>query len=72
MRHTFKRNVDDLPIDVGPGTQWIVCIEFKNGKGEPPCFTDSFNFNSQPNRTISDADYIRGKTNFFFFCNILN
>ena len=23
LRHTFKWNVDDLPQDVGPGTQWI-------------------------------------------------
>ena len=35
VRHTFKWDVDDLPQDVGPGTQWIACIEFKNGKGEP-------------------------------------
>ena len=39
VRHTFKWDVDDLPQDVGPGTQWIACIEFKNGKGEPSCFT---------------------------------
>ena len=59
VRHTFKWDVDDLPQDVGPGTQWIACIEFKNGKGEPSCFTDSFNSNSQPDRITLDADYIR-------------
>ena len=59
VRHTFKWDVDDLPQDVGPGTQWIACIEFKSGKGEPSCFTDSFNSNSQPDRITLDADYIR-------------
>ena len=39
-----------MPRDVGPGTQWIACIEFKNGKGEPSCFTDTFNSDSQPDR----------------------
>ena len=39
VKHTFKFNNNDLPNDVGPGTQWIACIEFKNGKGEPSCFT---------------------------------
>ncbi|HYJ00884.1 MAG TPA: hypothetical protein VEW92_01605, partial [Nitrososphaeraceae archaeon] len=37
VKHTFKFNNDDLPRDVGPGTQWVACIEFKNGKGEPSC-----------------------------------
>ena len=32
LRHTFKWNVDDLPQDVEPGTQWISCIELKAGK----------------------------------------
>ncbi|HZL22833.1 MAG TPA: hypothetical protein VFC05_05880 [Nitrososphaeraceae archaeon] len=59
VRHTFKWDVDDLPQDVGPGTQWIACIEFKNGKGEPSCFTDTFNSDSQPDRITLDADYIR-------------
>jgi hypothetical protein len=59
VKHTFKFNNNDLPNDVGPGTQWIACIEFKNGKGEPSCFTDSFNSNSQPDRITLDADYIR-------------
>ena len=59
VRHTFKWDVDDLPQDVGPGTQWIACIELKSGKGEPSCFTDSFNSNSQPDRITLDADYIR-------------
>ena len=59
VRHTFKWDVDDLPQDVGPGTQWIACLEFKSGKGEPSCFTDSFNSNSQPDRITLDADYIR-------------
>ena len=39
VKHTFKFDNDDLPQDVGPGTQWIACIELKNGKGEPSCFT---------------------------------
>ena len=59
VKHTFKWDVDDLAQDVGPGTQWIACIEFKSGKGEPSCFTDSFNSNSQPDRITLDADYIR-------------
>jgi hypothetical protein len=59
VKHTFKWDVDDLPQDVGPGTQWIACIEFKNGKGEPSCFTDTFNSDSQPDRITLDADYIR-------------
>ena len=59
VKHIFKFDNDDLPQDVGPGTQWIACIEFKNGKGEPSCFTDSFNSNSQPDRITLDADYIR-------------
>jgi hypothetical protein len=59
VKHTFKWDVDDLPIDVGPGTQWIACIEFKSGKGEPSCFTDTFNSDSQPDRITLDADYIR-------------
>ena len=59
VKHTFKWDVDDLPIDVGPSTQWIACIEFKSGKGEPSCFTDTFNSDSQPDRITLDADYIR-------------
>ncbi len=59
VRHTFKWDVDDLPQDVGPGTQWIACLEFKSGKGEPSCFTDTFNSNSQPDRITLDADFIR-------------
>ena len=59
VKHIFKFDNDDLPQDVGPGTQWIACIEFKNGKGEPSCFTDSFNSNSQPDRITLDADYTR-------------
>jgi hypothetical protein len=59
VKHTFKWDVDDLPNDVGPGTQWIACIEFKSGKGEPSCFTETFNSNSQPDRITLDADYIR-------------
>ena len=59
VRHTFKWDVDDLPQDVGPGTQWIACIEFKSGKGEPSCWTETFNSESQPDRITLDADYIR-------------
>ena len=59
VKHTFKFDNDDLPNDVGPGTQWIACIEFKSGKGEPSCFTDTFNSDSQPDRITLDADYIR-------------
>ena len=59
VKHIFKFDNDDLPQDVGPGTQWIACIEFKNGKGEPSCFTDTFNSDSQPDRITLDADYIR-------------
>jgi hypothetical protein len=59
VKHTFKFDVDDLPQDVGPGTQWIACIEFKNGNGEPSCWTDTFNSDSQPDRITLDADYIR-------------
>ena len=59
VKHTFKFDIDDLPQDVGPGTQWIACIEFKNGKGEPSCWTDTFNSESQPDRITLNADYIR-------------
>ena len=59
MKHTFKFDNDDLPQDVGPATQWIACIEFKNGNGEPSCWTNTFNSESQPDRITLDADYIR-------------
>ncbi|HET7643309.1 MAG TPA: hypothetical protein VFK40_07360 [Nitrososphaeraceae archaeon] len=59
MKHTFNRNEDDLPTDVGPGTQWIVCIEFKSGKGELSCWIETFNSDSQQDRITLDADYIR-------------
>ena len=59
VKHTFKFDNDDLPQAVGPGTQWIACIEFKSGKGEPSCWTDTFNSNSQPDKITLDADYIR-------------
>ena len=59
VKHTFKWDVDDLPQDVGPSTQWIACIEFKNGNGEPSCWTDTFNSESQPDRITLDAEYIR-------------
>ena len=59
VKHTFKWDVDDLPQDVGPGTQWIACIEFKSGKGEPSCWTETFNSDSQPDRITLDADFIR-------------
>ena len=59
VKHTFKWDVDDLPQDVGPGTQWIACIEFKSGKGEPSCWTETFNSETQPDRITLDADYIR-------------
>ena len=35
VKHTFKFDNDHLPQNVGPRTQVIPCIEFKNGKGEP-------------------------------------
>ncbi|HET9773852.1 MAG TPA: hypothetical protein VFP25_02600 [Nitrososphaeraceae archaeon] len=59
VKHTFKFDVDDLPSNVGPGTQFIVCIEFKSGAGEPSCWTDTFKSESQPNRVTLDADFIR-------------
>ena len=59
VKYTFKFDNEELPNDVGPGTQWIACIEFKNGKGEPSCWTDTFNSDSQPDRITLDADYIR-------------
>jgi len=59
VKHTFKFHNDDLPQAVGPGTQWIACIEFKSGKGEPSCWTDTFNSDSQPDRITLDTDYIR-------------
>ena len=59
VKHTFKFDNEDLPQDVGPGTQWIACIEFKSGKGEPSCWTETFNSDSQPDRITLDADYIR-------------
>ena len=59
VKHTFQFDNDDFPNDAGPGTQFIVCIEFKNGKGEVSCWTDTFKSESQPNRVTLDADYIR-------------
>ena len=49
VKHTFKFDNDDLPNDAGPGTQFIVCIEFKSGVGEVSCWTDTFKSESQPN-----------------------
>ena len=59
VKHTFQFDNDDFPNDAGPGTQFIVCIEFKNGKGEVSCWTDTFKSESQPSRITLDADYIR-------------
>jgi hypothetical protein len=59
VKHTFQFDNDDFPVDAGPGTQFIVCIEFKNGKGEVSCWTDTFKSESQPARITVDADYIR-------------
>ena len=59
VKHTFHFDNDDFPTDAGPGTQFIVCIEFKNGKGEVSCWTDTFKSESQPSRITLDADYIR-------------
>ena len=59
VKHIFKFDNDDLPNDAGPGTQFIVCLEFKNGKGEVSCWTDTFKSESQPARITLDADYIR-------------
>ena len=59
VKHTFHFDNDDFPTDAGPGTQFIVCIEFKNGKGEVSCWTDTFKSESQPARITLDADYIR-------------
>jgi hypothetical protein len=59
VRHIFKWDVDDLPQNVGPGTPWMACIEYKNGKGGASCFNDSFNSETQPDRITLDADYIR-------------
>jgi hypothetical protein len=59
VKHTFKFDNDDLPNDAGPGTQFIVCIEFKSGAGEVSCWTDTFKSESQPSRITLDADYIR-------------
>jgi hypothetical protein len=59
VKHTFEFDKDDLPSDPGPGTQFIVCIEFENGDGEPSCWTDTFKSESQPARVTLDVDYIR-------------
>ena len=59
VKHTLKWDNDDLPNDAGPGTQFILCLEFKSGKGEVSCWTDTFKSESQPNRVTLDADYIR-------------
>ena len=59
VKHTFEFDNDDLPNDAGPGTQFIVCLEFKSGKGEVSCWTDTFKSESQPSRITLDADYIR-------------
>ena len=59
VKHTFHFDNDDLPNDAGPGTQFILCLEFKSGAGEVSCWTDTFKSESQPNRVTLDADYIR-------------
>jgi hypothetical protein len=59
VKHTFKLDNDDFPNSAGPGTQIITCIEFKNGKGEPSCYTDTLKSESQPYRVTLDVDYIR-------------
>ena len=59
VKHTFHFDNDDLPNDAGPGTQFILCLEFKSGAGEVSCWTDTFKSDSQPNRVTLDADYIR-------------
>ncbi|HEY6658012.1 MAG TPA: hypothetical protein VIZ62_05750 [Nitrososphaeraceae archaeon] len=59
VKHTFKFDNDDFPNSAGPGTQIITCIEFKNGKGEPSCYTDTIKSESQPYRVTLDVDYIR-------------
>ena len=67
VKHTFKFDNDDLSQNIGPGIQVITCIEFKNGKGEPSCLTDSFKSESQPIRITMKADYIRDDLPFFIF-----
>ena len=59
VKHTFQFDNDDFPNSAGPGTQFIVCLEFKSGKGEVSCWTDTFKSESQPARVTLDADYIR-------------
>ena len=59
VKHTFKFDNDDFPNSAGPGTQIITCIEFKNGKGEPSCYTDTLKSESQPYRVTLDVDYIQ-------------
>ena len=59
VKYTFKFDNDDFPNSAGPGTQIITCIEFKNGKGEPSCYTDTLKSESQPYRVTLDVDYIR-------------
>ena len=59
VKHTFQFDNDDFKTDVGPSTQFIVCLELKSGKGEVSCWTDTFKSESQPSRITLDADYIR-------------
>ena len=59
VKHTFNFDNDDFPNSAGPGTQIITCIEFKNGKGDPSCYTDTLKSESQPYRVTLDVDYIR-------------
>ena len=59
VKHTFKFDNDDFPNSTGRGTQIITCIEFKNGKDEPSCYTDTLKSESQPYRVTLDVDYIR-------------
>jgi hypothetical protein len=59
VKHTFKFDNDDFPNSAGPGTQIITCIEFKKGKGELSCYTDTLKSESQPYRVTLDVDYIR-------------
>jgi|SRR5215475_6782291 len=59
VKHTFTFDNDDFSSDIKAGTQFIVCIEFENGDGDPSCWTDTFKSDSQPARITLDADYIR-------------
>ena len=72
VKHTFKFDNDDLSQNIGPGTQVITCIEFKNGKGEPSCLTDSLQIGITTNQDNNESRLYKRRLTFFYFLSMYN